>query len=138
MVECLEVAIDGREVIAAAQCSDGGLPPSELELGCDPLPEVPGEEVWSGAAVPFCCGVPVCGAVGAGRRRARRLGEGLVLLRSGRAAGARGSGGTGGAVTGSVVSAFGSAGAPTASGVTAACSLACRLLLAAPPSGRPP
>ena len=106
MVECLEVAIDGREVIAAAQCSDGGLTPSEPVLGCDPLPEVPGDEVCSGAVVPLCCGVPVCGALvpgdvapGVWARASSCSGAAVPPVRVGAVV-------AGGAVTGGVISAL--------------------------------
>jgi hypothetical protein len=53
VVEGLEVGVDGREVIAARQCSDGGLPGSPPP-DCAPLPaELEGAVCW-GASVPLC------------------------------------------------------------------------------------
>jgi len=62
VVEVLEVAVDGGEITAGAQCSDGGLPLSEPAPDCEPVPVAP-EDDWSGAAVSL--GVPPVPEAGA-------------------------------------------------------------------------
>jgi hypothetical protein len=60
VIEVLEVAIDGAEVIDARQCSEGGAVGSPVPP-CAPVPVEPEGVPAPGAVVPPCGGVPVAG-----------------------------------------------------------------------------